>query len=191
MCKIIFAEYKLSRKLMSDSGSNYVSDKFKTFCKSLSIEQTFFSSYHHQSNGQVEACIKFVKSTLKKCFDSNGDPHIILLQICMSPVVPGFPRPANVLFKQPIRGIMPIIKRPLVGIDSDEGHYEVLIKMQTKDDKTKVLPNYVSIPKGSTVVVQLEDGEPLTHGTIEGKGEQNHHDRSFHICITKTGQLVT
>ena len=70
----------MPKKIMSDSGDNFISDKFKTFCKSLNIEQAF-SSYHHQSNGQVEVCIKFVKSTLKKCFDSRSDPHIALLQI--------------------------------------------------------------------------------------------------------------
>ena len=33
---------------------NFISDKFKIFCKTLNIEQAFSSSYHHQSNGQVE-----------------------------------------------------------------------------------------------------------------------------------------
>ena len=81
ICKIIFAEYKVPRKIMSDSGGNFISDKFKTFCQSLNIEQTLSSSYHHQSNRQVEACIKFVKHTVKKCFDSRSDPQIALLQI--------------------------------------------------------------------------------------------------------------
>ena len=34
-CKIIFAEYGVPKKIMSDSGGNFVSDKLKTFCKSL------------------------------------------------------------------------------------------------------------------------------------------------------------
>ena len=79
-CKIIFAEYGLPKNIMSDSCSNFISDEFKT-CKSLNIERAFSLSYHHQNNRQVEACIKFVKCTLKKCFDSKSDPHIALLQI--------------------------------------------------------------------------------------------------------------
>ena len=52
---------------------------------------------------------------------------------------------------------MPIINRPPVGRDKDEEHYEVLIKRQTKDDKNQGTPrNYVSIPIGSTVVVEWE-----------------------------------
>ena len=80
-CKAIFAEYGLPKKIMSDSGGNFVSDELKTFCENLNIEHVFSSSYHHQSDEQVEACIKFVKHTLKKCFDTKDDPHIALLQI--------------------------------------------------------------------------------------------------------------
>ena len=32
-CKIIFEEYGIPKKIMSDSGSNFVSDKFKAFSK--------------------------------------------------------------------------------------------------------------------------------------------------------------
>ena len=80
-CKISFAEYGIPKKIMSNSGGNFISDKFKTFCKNLNIEQAFSSSYHHQSNGQVEAYIIFAKHTLKKCFDSRSDLYIGLLQI--------------------------------------------------------------------------------------------------------------
>ena len=46
---------------MSDSGGNFISDKFKTFCKNLNIEHAFSSSYYHQSNGQMEACKVYTK----------------------------------------------------------------------------------------------------------------------------------
>ena len=50
---------------------------------------------------------------------------------------------------------MPIIKRPPVGRDKDEAHYEALIKKQTKDDKNQGTPiKYVSVPIGSNVAVQ-------------------------------------
>ena len=159
-CKIIFAEYGIPKKLMSDSGGNFISDKFKTFCKSLNIEQAFSSLYLQQSNRQVEAHIKFVKHTLKKCFDSRGDPHIGLLQILSTLVGQGLPSPKTILFNYPIK-------------DKDTSN------------------NFASFPIGSTVVAQWEDGGPWNHGTIKGKLYQNHHDISYHICITKTGGLVT
>ena len=136
---------------MSDSGSNFISDKFETFCKRLNIEQVFLSLYHHQSNGQVEACIKLVKHTLKKCFDTKGDVHIALLQIQMTPLGPGFPSPATILFNCPIRGIMPKI--------NNEEHYEAILNRQTKDDKNQGNPrNYVFILTGPTIAVKCEDG---------------------------------
>ena len=49
---------------MSDVGGNFISDKFRQFCKCMNIEQVT-SFYHHQSNGLVGVCIKFVKHTKK------------------------------------------------------------------------------------------------------------------------------
>ena len=79
--KVTFVEYGIPHRLMSDASSNFVSEKFRSFCSSLNIEQAVSSFYHHQSNGQVEACIKFIKHTIKKCSDSNSDTHMVLQQI--------------------------------------------------------------------------------------------------------------
>ena len=51
--------------------------------------------------------------------------------------------------------------------------------------------NYTTIPIVSMIVVQREDGGPWTHGTVVGKQDHNHNNRSYTICITKTGQLTT
>ena len=144
-CKIIFEEYRIPKKIMSASGSNFVSDKFKTFCKSLNIEQAFSSSYQHQSNEQVEACIKFVKCTLKKCFDSRSDTYIALLQILMTLLGQGLASPATMLFNCPIRGIMPIINRPLAGVDNDDEYLKAIIKDKPKMTKTKILPKILCL----------------------------------------------
>ena len=63
--KIIFAEYSIPCRLMSDAGNNFVSEKFRSFCSSLNIKQAVLWLYHNQSNGQVEACIKFIKCSIK------------------------------------------------------------------------------------------------------------------------------
>ena len=110
----------------------------------------------------------------------------------MTPLGQGLPSPTTVLFNCPIRGIMPIINRPPVGIDNDEEHHEVIIKRQTKNDKDKdTSKTFVSIPIESTVAVQQKDGGLWTHGTIEEIGDHNHHDKSYHIHITETRRLVT
>ena len=88
----------------------------------------------------------------------------------MTPLGQGLPSPTTILFNCPIRGIIPVINRPLDGIDNDEEHPEAIIKRQTKNDKDKdTSKNFVSIPIGSTVSVQWKDGGSWTHDTIEGK----------------------
>ena len=45
--KIIFAEYDIPQKIMSDGGMNLVSDRFQQFCKTVNVEQAVSSAYHH------------------------------------------------------------------------------------------------------------------------------------------------
>ena len=59
--KVTFAEYGIPCKFMSHAGTNFISDRFRKFCSSLNIKQAVSSAYHHQSNGQVKACIKFIE----------------------------------------------------------------------------------------------------------------------------------
>ena len=105
--KVIFAEYGMPHRIMSDAGSNFISEKLKNFCNSLNIKQAVFSSYHHQSNGEVEAFIKFIKHTIKRCSDSSGDIHMAMLQLRTTPLGQGLPSPAMLLFNHPVRGIIP------------------------------------------------------------------------------------
>ena len=83
--EVIFAEYGIPCKIMSDTGTNFVADKVRKFCSSLNIERVVLSAYHHQSNGQVKACIKFMKSHTQKCTNSDGNIHMALLQIHTDP----------------------------------------------------------------------------------------------------------
>ena len=74
--RVMFAEF--GQKIVSDAGMNFMLDHFKKFCRQLNIDWTIISSYHHQSNGQVKVCIKFVKCTIK-CFDNHNDIYLVLL----------------------------------------------------------------------------------------------------------------
>ena len=77
----------------------------------LNIQQAVLSSYNHQSNGQAEVCIKFIKWTVKKCFDTNNDVYLALLQILSTPNGPLLGSPAALIFNKPIRGLMPKLSR--------------------------------------------------------------------------------
>ena len=128
-CIIIFSEYGLPKKIVSDAGSIFISDKFKRFYQNLDIEQAVSSSYHHLSNGQVEIYIKLIKNVIK-CVDTNSDIYIALLQIRATPLGAGLPSTATLLFKHPIRGMMPILNRPLINLNNDDEHYKVIVIRQ-------------------------------------------------------------
>ena len=51
--------------------------------------------------------------------------------------------------------------------------------------RTIILPDAV-IPVGSTVA-----DKRWTRGTIVGKGDHNHNDGSYTMCVTKKGWLIT
>ena len=58
---------------VSDVGTNFISEKFKYFCRQLSIFHAVSSSYSHQNYGKVEVFIKFVKKTMNTCYKTNAD----------------------------------------------------------------------------------------------------------------------
>ena len=120
------------------------------FCRNLNIEEAVSSSYDHQSNGGVEAHIKFIK-TPDKCMDTTASIYLALLQVRSTPLEPRLPSPATLLFNCPISGIMPITNRLPINVDNDYNQYEVLIDRQIKvDGNHDTLRNYNSIPKWST-----------------------------------------
>ena len=63
--KIVFADFRFPKNTISDTDMNFTSKTFRQFCKLINLEQTITSSHHHWRNGQVEACIKVVKYTIK------------------------------------------------------------------------------------------------------------------------------
>ena len=151
--KIIFAKYGIPYKIMSDAGTNFVSDRFQQFCKTINVEQAVSSVYHHQSNGQVEACIKFIKCTFKKCVESSSDINMALLHICTTQLDPGLLSPATLMFNRQVQGIMPVLHHKLVGQDCDDDHHSKLVDRQYKNDND-TSPIFPYIPIVSAVVVQ-------------------------------------
>ena len=189
MTKVIFTKYGIPQKLMSDVGTNFVSEKFWQFCKTINVEQAVSSAYYHQSNGQVEACIKFIKHTFKKCEDSGGDINMALLQICTTPLGQGLPTPATLMFNRQVCGIMPVLDCKPVGQECDDKHHSKLVDRQNRNNNTS--PVFASFPIGSAVVVQHDDGGPWTHGTIGGTSDHNHYDHAYTIQLTTNGRWIT
>ena len=175
---------------MSDAGTNFVSDKFWKFCNSINVEQAVLSAYHHQSNRQVEACIKFVKCTFKKCTDSGGDINMAPLQICTTLLGPGLPSLATLMFNRQVCCIMPVLDQKPISKDYDDKHHSKLLDRQHKNNND-ASPVFASLPTGSAVVVQQENSRAWTHATVVNTGDHNHHDQVYTIQLTTNGRQIT
>ena len=111
---------------MSDAGTNFVSDRFQKFCRAINIEHATSSAYHCQSNGQVKACIKFIKQTLGR------DINMALLQIHTTPLGPGLLSLATLLYNRQVQGFMPVLDHKPIGQNLDDDHYGKLMDRQHK-----------------------------------------------------------
>ena len=88
---------------------SFISDQQKQFCEQ-NTDQAKPSSYHHQSNGQVEPCI-VCEVYHQKCLDNKSNVNLALLQIGSMPIGAGLPSPATLLFNRPISALLPQINR--------------------------------------------------------------------------------
>ena len=94
--KIVFTEFGLPKKTVSDAGMHFVSDCFKQFCRKVSIDQTITSSYHHQHNVKVEACIKFLKHTIENTLIALCNSSCFVTDRLM-PIGTGLSSPATLM----------------------------------------------------------------------------------------------
>ena len=111
-----------------------------------------------------------------------------LLQICTAPLGNGLPSPATLMFDRQVCGIMPILDCKPIGQDCDDDHHNKLVDRQQKSNNDTSV--FASIPIGSAVVVQQEDGGPWNHGTIVGTDDHNHHDGAYTIQLTTNSRRI-
>ena len=113
-----------------------------------------------------------------------------LLQICTIPLGHGLLSPATLMFNKPVHGIMLTIDcKPLVEDCDDNCHAKIVERQQKNNNNTAL--TFPCFPIGLTVVVQQEDGGPWTHGTVEGIGDHNHHNKLYTIQLTTNGRSIT
>jgi len=62
----IVCRFRISKTIITDNGTQFDSVEFRNFCQKYKIEKRYTDVAHPQSNGQVEATKKVIKSILKK-----------------------------------------------------------------------------------------------------------------------------
>ena len=85
----------------------------------------------------MEACIKFVKCTIKKCGLTNNDVHFVFLQIRSAPVGVGLSSLAIMLFNRSIRALLLQPGSEPININNDNEYYKGLTSRQEAYTKNK------------------------------------------------------
>ena len=66
-----FARHGLPKTLVSDNGTQFASEKFRSFCDFHGIEQKFTAPYSPATNGQAERAVGLIKRGLEKALDGD------------------------------------------------------------------------------------------------------------------------
>ena len=103
----IFHEHGIPRAVMSDSGTQFTSQEFKTFAAEYDFQHYTSSPMHHQSNGLAERMIQTVKNTWTKCLHSGQDLQKALLMYRSTPLGNNLPSPAELLNSRKFRSFIP------------------------------------------------------------------------------------
>ena len=83
----IFTSHGLPEMLVTDNGSVFTSEEFRTFTKQNGIRHSTSTPYHPASNGLAERAVQTFKNFMKKCTDGSIEAHVshFLLQYGVTP----------------------------------------------------------------------------------------------------------
>ena len=82
--KIVFAVHGVPSVIYSDSGSQFRSKQFRTFCKAFNIKQVFSSPLHKETQGALERRHMIIESYLRCMVSESKDDWAILAYASMS-----------------------------------------------------------------------------------------------------------
>ena len=105
--KSLFVQFGLPHTIVTDNATNFTSDEFTDFCKTLGIQHRKVAPYHPASNGQAERAVQNLKRVLDKSDFENVSLDDALLKFLFSYRISphsttGF-SPAELMFSRKLR----------------------------------------------------------------------------------------
>ena len=64
-CQLLFSRFGIPKEIVTDNGSQFVSQEFTQFLKVLGVKHTPVTTYHPQSNGEAERMVRTIKENIK------------------------------------------------------------------------------------------------------------------------------
>ena len=120
--KLCSQSLKYQIKIVSDAGTNIMSDQCKQFFRQLNIDWAITSSYHQQNNGQVEACINMSGVPSKMLWQQQWCQSLFVADT-IDVNCTGLYSPTT-LFNRPIRDLLPQIIREPINFNAGNENYE-------------------------------------------------------------------
>ena len=101
-------EIGVPRYIVSDSGTQFMSQEFKDFIRMWYIEHRVTSPMNAQSNGQAEHFVQTIKNSLTKAMEGGEDLHLAILLYIPTPLNHSIPSLAELLNSRKFRCLLPL-----------------------------------------------------------------------------------
>lgn len=105
--KNMFSRFGIPQKIVSDNGTQFSSQEFKTFSESWGFTHVTSSPLYPRSNGLAERNVRTIKSLLTKALESREDWQLALLNFRNSALTGEQYSPAQLLMGRRLRSRLP------------------------------------------------------------------------------------
>ena len=136
----IFSRYGIPKIIVSDCGSQFVSEYFQRFCNTWFIDHITSSPGHQRENGKAEAAVKSVKNMLKRTEGKNEDQYIALLELRNTPRQDVNCSPAELMFGRKTRSVIPMITKTSANLNTKKRVRRRVAVKHSYDAHAKTLP---------------------------------------------------
>ena len=106
--KEIFTDKHVPRHIVSDGGTQFISQEFKDFTRRWDIQHRITSPTNAQSNGQADHFVQTIKNNLTKAMEGGEDLHLSILSYITTPMNHSLPSPAELLNSRKFRCLLPL-----------------------------------------------------------------------------------
>jgi hypothetical protein len=166
----MFAKYGIPEKMITDNGTQYVSDEFKKFSREYGFDHSTTSPRFPQANGKAERAVGVCKQLMQKSLIAKSDFYVALLDFRNTPQAEIGLSPAQRMFGRRTRSLIPAVSKkfeqqqlPNVKqrIESSRAKQK-----QYFDEGSKELPE---LKVGDTVRMRLPGQKTWSRGTVVKK----------------------
>ena len=185
--KKVLSTHGIPMLLITDNGSNFMSQEFSQFLRQCDIQHITSSPHHHQGNGRAEVAVKVAKGLLKRSLKDNTPLWMLLLDQRNTPSKLINSSPVQRLMSRRTRTLLPVAKsllKPHIISNVSTALYER--KQHNKSRRHgKPLPE---LSFGQTVLVKARPQQKRDPWVPARVGDQV-APRSYEVHVPGQGRL--